>query len=127
MALEGLADTLQLPHNDSSEAMVRACTAVLEQKISADARARAEARSDRNKAKGRQQPAPNKFSLQDFPPGFDTGDEQLNKVCEFRPRAWGLSCLPAPSTPSTLLSFLFQNDRAACPHPLTLSRAHFLT
>jgi hypothetical protein len=83
-ALEGLADTLQLPHNESSEAMVRACAAVLEQKISAAARARAE--TAKVARKGRQQSAPKKFTLQDFPPGFDTGDEQLNKVCVRAPR-----------------------------------------
>jgi hypothetical protein len=62
--------------------MVRACAAVLEQKISAAARARAEAAAAA-RSKGRQQGqhnVPKQFSLKDFPPGFDTGDEQLNKV-----------------------------------------------
>jgi len=81
-SLEGLADTLRLPQNENSEEMVRACAAVLEQKLSAAARARAQVAAA-SKGKGRQQgqhSAPTVFSLKDFPPGFDTGDEQLNKV-----------------------------------------------
>lgn len=80
-SLEGLADTLGLPHDDSSEAMVRACAAVLEQKLSAAARERAEAAAAKGKSRQQgQHSAPKTFSLKDFPPGFDTGDEQLNKA-----------------------------------------------
>ena len=84
-ALEELADTLELPHDDDSEAMVRACAAVLEQKLSADARARAQtplaATEKRERALGKgRSGGPATFNLKDFPPGFDTGDETLNKV-----------------------------------------------
>ncbi len=93
-ALEELADILGLPHNDSSEAMVRACAAVLDQKLSAAARQRADtaaaaaaavaaaaAGTGKRRLAGQQSVrVPRTFNLQDFPPGFDTGDMELNKA-----------------------------------------------
>ena len=90
-ALEELADILGLPHNDSSEAMVRACAAVLDQKLSAAARQRADAAAaaaaaaaagtGKRRLAGQQSVrVPRTFNLQDFPPGFDTGDKELNKA-----------------------------------------------
>ena len=133
-ALEELADTLELPHDDDSEAMVRACAAVLEQKLSADARARAQtspaATEKRGRARGKgRSGAPATFNLNDFPPGFDTGDETLNKVGKAGGCAGG--CLRACvgeerqcHLTDTMKEKAAHANTGTLTHSRTLTRAH---
>jgi len=74
-ALHKLAATLGVPEDDSAEAMVRACAGVLKRKLSAEALAKAGSSQGGGKSKRRKA-----FDVKDYPPGFDTGDEELNKA-----------------------------------------------
>jgi len=63
-----------VPKDHSAEAMVRACASVLKRKLSAEALAKATA------VKGGGNKGKRAFSIDDYPPGFDTGDRELNQA-----------------------------------------------